>query len=78
MVRELQANLQGGLINYFAVLVLVAILRPVITRFSRFKVARRANPITGGAVSVNWVRSQPRWSGMTLFTSPTRFIRLAY
>ena len=75
MVRELQANLQGGLINYFAVLVLVAILRPVITRFSRFKVARRANPITGGAVSVNWVRS---WSGMTLFTSPTRFIRLAY
>ena len=29
--------------------------------------------ITGktGAVSVNWVRSQPRWSGMTLFTSPT-------
>ena len=21
--------------------------------------------------AVNWVRSQPRWSGMTLFTSPT-------
>ena len=31
----------------------------------------RLPPNIIGAVSVNWVRSQPRWSGMTLFTSPT-------